>query len=198
MIGEHLKRKRLEALCENYYKENGCNSKTCECAYSKYCPSSNLTNLNQNSPVYLSVDKLNEVYNKQFPKPKPMNKRELETGMIVKLRNGSKLIVVKDVCSKGSLDLESYLYPILNIGNIINFRVTLSSYTWLLNHNQYESLDIVEVWKIPFDNILTLDLNFDLEDKAELIYKRTVRMTLKEIEEELGYQIELVEEKTAD
>lgn len=98
---------------------------------------------------------------------------DLKNGMIIEKRNGDRRLVVDD-------------YFIGWTGNV--GRTTKSAYTESLESIYDKDLDIVKVYSISMNNITEV---------CDLIWERRTKkkMTKKEIEKILGYEIDILEEE---
>lgn len=109
---------------------------------------------------------------------KEFSKSDLRTGMIVELRRGDLMFVVKNEIGisflnrEGCLNGDSYYDSLLN--------KTLSSFDVIKIYNP-ESIDKLS------------NINELCEKCGNLIWKRPKKMTRKEIEKILGYEIEIDE-----
>lgn len=126
---------------------------------------------------------------------------DLKTGMHVILRDGDEYIVLKDTCLYNSnYDYDTYEK---NIIKTLNSR----TYTSLNNYNEdftsaiSNELDIVEVYTCNYITAILESVKNEpdsftriFEEKPTKIFeeKPTKKMTLEEIEKELGYKIEIV------
>lgn len=113
---------------------------------------------------------------------KEFTKADLKTGMIVKLRNGKSLLVIKRENQLRMFDECQYLDG-SDLTDNLKSRL-------LLAETRHE-LDIVQVFApAPLEKVSNVvDL---IEEKGELIWERREEMTLEEIEKELGYKIKIV------
>lgn len=129
-----------------------------------------------------------------------MTKSELKTGMIVKYRDGSIRMVLRNILHSVDAYTDVLVGP--------HGWITLNSYSnELINIDPYSSsLDIVDVYRtLGVANYASLlegnhILNDDFIDTCcTLIWKRpepVVEMTIKEIEEKLGIQnLKIIEEQ---
>lgn len=120
-------------------------------------------------------------------------KRKLKTGMVVTFQNGQEHIVFKEIDS-----IYTNGEPGCNEGIILNandnswFR--LSRYNNDLKYEGKPAWDIVKVERVshPFAFV---DLNHS-RDIREVIWERksAIELTLKQVEDLLGYPIRIVEE----
>lgn len=116
------------------------------------------------------------------PKTKDFTKADLKDGMVVELRSGNSLLVVK---------MGENLKMLSKIQYYSGEDVTED-----LKEKDVEKrgeLDIVKVFApAPLEKVSNiLDL---IEIKGELLWERKEKMTLEEVEQELGYRIEIIEE----
>lgn len=105
-----------------------------------------------------------------------MTKSELKSGMVVKTRDGNILLVVE---IKGSLTLVAR-----------NEWNQTTNYCDDLKHEYYNVLDIMEVYDTKprsFDSMTNLS-----DKKPIWVRKPKKKMTVSQIEKELGYEIEIV------
>jgi hypothetical protein len=120
-------------------------------------------------------------------------KRRLKTGMVVTLQNGQECTVFKEIDS-----IYTNTEPGSNEGIILNasdnYWFKLSRYDNELRYSGKPSWDIVKVERVshPFA-FVDLDHSRGIR---ELIWERTpaIDLTLKQIEDLLGYPIRIVEE----
>lgn len=116
------------------------------------------------------------------PKTKDFTKADLKDGMVVELRSGKSLLVVKRGENLKMLSKIQYYSG--------------EDVTEDLKEKDVEKrgeLDIVKVFApAPLEKVSNiLDL---IEIKGELLWERKEKMTLEEVEQELGYRIEIIEE----
>lgn len=104
-------------------------------------------------------------------------KKDLKSGMVVELRNGSKRLIIE--CVEGLICAE------------ISNADFASQYNKDLTHSVHKHLDIQKVFDYP-----TISLNYMIDRNKKPIWERKVpkRMTITEIEKELGYPVEIVKE----
>lgn len=123
-----------------------------------------------------------------------MTKSELETGMIVTLRNGNEYVFFKDF----AVD-DDYCMKNDNEGIIVNGQLPswarIKNYSNDLKHNTYQDLDIVKV-EIPSHPYAFTNIPYDKRDR-KLMWERKEpkKMTVSEIEAILGYKVEIVSEE---
>lgn len=105
-----------------------------------------------------------------------MTKSKLKSGMIVKTREGDILLVVE---IKGSLTLVAR-----------NEWNPTTNYCDDLKHEDYDDLDIMEVYDTEPRSFASMT---NLSDKKPIwVRKPKKKMTVSQIEKELGYEIEIV------
>lgn len=127
--------------------------------------------------VYLAYKTLfeNEETRKEF------TKADLEDGMVVELRNGKHLLVIKRG-KKIKMLTETQYYSGEDVTEDLKQK----------NSEKRGELDIVKVFApAPLEKVANV-LNL-IEMKGEMLWERREKMTLEEIEQELGYKIEIVE-----
>ena len=108
---------------------------------------------------------------------------DLETGMVVQLRNGKSLLVIKR---------ENELRMFDEVQFLDGSDLTDNLKSRLLLAETRHSLDIMKVFApAPLEKVANV-LNL-IEMKGEMLWERREKMTLEEIEQELGYKIEIVE-----
>lgn len=120
-----------------------------------------------------------------------MTKQDLKTGMRVRTRNGELYLVLKD-CKTGHYGHQDLLFASFcgdyNIGDDYN-----NDLICVDSNDTDEDFDIVEVYtaKSGFADIDVLD-----RTSLKSIWKREEKkkMTVAEIEEKLGYEVEIVRE----
>lgn len=191
MITHLLKRERLGTYCKNH------ECKDCKDVYpilSKYCKKYNFTTLDKSSRFYMDnklVDKIYDDITLGTMLYDRITKPDLKTGMKVTFRNGEEYTVLRNVgsiqCFEEDCE-ELDIFHCLSTGHSIN----LKEYDFYLGHRINPELDIVEV-KVEMGS---LDRLFAPSDSLETIYsaEEKVKLTLEEIEQRLGYKIELVKE----
>lgn len=111
---------------------------------------------------------------------------DLKTGHIVTLRDGTKLVMYKDVALNASSD-RSFL-----VSDSDEWREFDGKYHEDLMHITCDQFDIMKVERPAY----IVDLGTTNAKYTEVVYERIKpkEMTLAEIEKELGYKIRLVEE----
>ena len=128
--------------------------------------------------VYLAYKTLfeNEETRKEF------TKADLQDGMVVELRNGKHLLVVKRG-KKLKMLTETQYYSGEDVTEDLKQK----------NNEKRGELDIVKVFApAPLEKVANV-LNL-IEMKGEMLWERREEMTLAEVEKELGYKIKIVEE----
>lgn len=105
------------------------------------------------------------------------SKKDLKSGMVVELRNGSKRLIIE--CDEGLICVE------------ISNADFVSQYNKDLTHSVHKHLDIQKVFDYP-----TISINYMIGKNKKPIWERKApkEMTIKEIEKELGYPIKIVKE----
>lgn len=104
-------------------------------------------------------------------------KKDLKSGMVVELKNGSKRLIIE--CDEELICVE------------ISNADFVSQYNEDLTHSVHKHLDIQKVFNYP-----TISLNYVVERNKKAIWERKApkEMTVAEIEKELGYPIKIVKE----
>ena len=113
-----------------------------------------------------------------------MRKSDLKTGMTVKYRNGSLAKVLKDV------NTEYYGHQdVLFAGK--NGFMNGDSYLEDLHAKMFRDYDIIEIYQRPGECVI---LDFDT---SKLLWRReeVKKLTVAEVEAELGYKVEIISEK---
>lgn len=120
-----------------------------------------------------------------------MKLSELKTGMHVILRDGNEYIVLKDTCLC-LFDTDTY-------GKNIIKKLNGATYTSLDNYNEdftntdgLKNLDIVEVYTCDCVSAIFKSAKDKPYSFTRIFEERPTKMTLEEIEKELGYKIEIV------
>lgn len=123
-----------------------------------------------------------------------MKLSDLKTGMHVILRDGDEYIVLKDTCLYSTYDYDTYEKNIIK-------RLNSKAYTSLDNYNEdftstrFKDLDIVEVYSCNCVTAILESVKNEPDSFIRIFEERpTKKMTLEEIEKELGYKIEIVNE----
>lgn len=119
-----------------------------------------------------------------------MKLSDLKTGMHVILRDGDEYIVLKDTCL--CLFYDTY-------GKNIIKNLNAKTYTSLDNYNEdfinadgFKTLDIVEVYTCDCVSDILESVKDEPNAFTRIFEERPTKMTLEEIEKELGYKIEIV------
>lgn len=146
-------------------------------------------------------------WNREMPEPKlkPANANNFpgfEINDVVQLRSGRLCIVLPNNMSKDNKSI-CYTYQNTNTGGIIDSGVTClnycSDYTGYIYERNYLD-DVIKLWRATPENALALiGFFFNKKEIPDLIkpiwVEPTVKkMTLKEIEKQLGYSIEIIAE----
>ena len=125
------------------------------------------------------VDRMYEILFEETRKE--FTKADLEDGMVVELRNGKHLLVIKRG-KKIKMLTETQYYSGEDVTEDLKQK----------NSEKRGELDIVKVFApAPLEKVANV-LNL-IEMKGEMLWERREKMTLEEIEQELGYKIEIVE-----
>ena len=123
-----------------------------------------------------------EVEERESEMKKEFTKADLQTGMVVKLRNNEYCFVIK----------RGEELRIFTENEFLDGKNILDN----LKSNMFEgktrySLDIMQVFAPAMLEKVT-GISCLNEEKGELLWERREKMTLEEIEKELGYKIEIV------
>ena len=173
------KAEKLSDYCEKYQSCSFCELKQyiCGCGVSW-----------KRRGCIISDKDVEEAYNIVFGKEKnKMNKEftknDLQTGMVVETKDGTKYVVMRNSCM-----------PAPDSDFIVNRNGwnTLNNYSDnLLENHYYSDLDIIKVYKPKYPNVIR---TFE-DDELKLIWQRKdyKEMTVAEIEEKLGYKIKIIE-----
>lgn len=129
-----------------------------------------------------SIDRMYEILFENEETRKEFTQADLETGMVVQLRNGKSLLVIKR---------ESELRMFDEVQFLDGSDLTDNLKSRLLLAETRHPLDIMKVFA-PADlknvsNVIEL-----IERKGELIWKRIEKMTYEEVKEIVGYDFEIV------
>lgn len=109
---------------------------------------------------------------------------DLCTGMLVTIKRGDTFMVMRDVVtsSGGREDI------VIKSNGAYMF---LSNYNEDMTDKGIRAYDIMKVYRAPSVDFLMSELKQEVHD---LIYERpAVKMTLKEVERELGYEVDIVD-----
>lgn len=122
-----------------------------------------------------------------------MTKSELKTGMIVTRRDGMKNTVYRDVVWSDCIGNDCTKGVVVNVA--YSSWNPLSGYNEDLTNKHASCFDIIKVEKPKHPFYLQKDPKECV--KTELLWEReeSKKMTVEEIEEILGYKIEIVSEK---
>ena len=144
-------------------------------------------------------------WNREMPEPEPANANDFpgfEINDVVQLRSGKLCIVLPNNKSKDNKSI-CYTYKPSTEGIIGSGVICLnhcSDYTGYIYERNYLD-DVVKLWRATPENALALIGHFfnkkEIPDHIKPIWveptEPTVKkMTLKEIEKELGYSIEII------
>ena len=129
-----------------------------------------------------SVNRAYEILLENEETRKEFTQADLETGMVVQLRNGKSLLVIKRESELRMFDEVQFLDG-SNLTDNLKSRLLLAE--------TRHPLDIMKVFA-PADlknvsNVIEL-----IERKGELIWKRIEKMTYEEVKEIVGYDFEIV------
>lgn len=140
------------------------------------------------------------------PKPEPANANDFpgfEINDVVQLRSGRLCIVLPNNRSKDNKSI-CYTHQNISTGNIIDSGVTCLNYCSDYTGYIYERNcldDVVKLWRAtPEDGLALIGYFFNRKEIPDFIKPIWVeptaptvkKMTLKEIEKELGYSIEII------
>ena len=145
-------------------------------------------------------------WDREMPKPEPANANDFpgfEINDVVQLRSGRLCIVLPNNRSKDNKSI-CYTHQNISTGNIIDSGVTClnycSDYTgYIYERNCFD--DVVKLWRAtPEDGLALIGYFFNRKEIPDFIKPIWVeptaptakKMTLKEIEKELGYSIEII------
>ena len=121
-----------------------------------------------------------------------MKLSDLETGMHVICKNGDEYVLIKNVTTHTSGQVKIVSAPMIAIND--TGWMDLMDYTEDLKDLDDEEFDIQEIYMPRYYRCVITPIYARPED-FELVWRRPVKkqMTLKEIEEALGYGVEIVE-----
>lgn len=179
MIGTYLKRKRLMMHCCDV----SCDTCSEKYATTRYCTKYNFEVKDKDSRYYCPDKIIDTIYAEIYGEEEAYNtmvKPELKIGMRVILRNGDSYLCMRNVGMSEEFD------DCVDILHSCYKDIYLNEYNNYLTHCTNSELDIVKVEISNKENFLNR--------MDEIIYSEKERLTLKEIEERLGYKIELVKE----
>ena len=119
-----------------------------------------------------------------------MTKKDLKTGMLVKLRNGNVYRVYKELVANSF----SQNHDLLMAYDFIGIHQLLANYNNDLTHECYDYLDIVEV-RLIWDTGYLKRNDFKFEN-LKLLWQREEKKkyTYKQLKEILGEEFEIVKE----
>lgn len=125
-----------------------------------------------------------------------MKLSDLKTGMHVILRDGDEYIVLKDTCLCNCLcnayDYDTYEKNIIKTLNSKTY-TSLDNYNEDFTSTRFKGLDIVEVYTCDCITAILESVKNEPDSFIRIFEERpTKKMTLEEIEKELGYKIEIV------
>lgn len=144
-----------------------------------------------------------ECWDREMPEPKPANANDFpgfEINDVVQLRDGRLCIVLPNDKSKDNKSI-CYTYKKLNTEDIIGSGVTCLNYCSDYTGYIYEKNcfnDVIKLWRATPENALSLIGYFfnkkEIPNHIKPIWVEPTakRMTIKEIEKELGYSIEII------
>ena len=144
-----------------------------------------------------------ECWDREMPEPKPANANDFpgfEINDVVQLRDGRLCIVLPNDKSKDNKSI-CYTYKKLNTEDIIGSGVTCLNYCSDYKGYIYEKNcfnDVIKLWRATPENALSLIGYFfnkkEIPNHIKPIWVEPTakRMTIKEIEKELGYSIEII------
>lgn len=115
-----------------------------------------------------------------------MTKSELKTGMIVTLRNKMKMFVYRDCATTTPIEEGVFVNQYTSKCNY------MTEYGEDLTHKVFSSLDIMKVEKVVHPFFFQRNPNDILAAQVCWVREEARKMTKEEIEEILGYKIEIV------
>lgn len=130
-----------------------------------------------------------------------MTKEDLKTGMLVEIENGNLYIVLKDTDVFGHRDvLSSINFKHGGYLALDDYSETLEFFTTNFGWGEFTIKTVYDYETYPgtlFRDLIALGK--PRADRMTLLWKREPRkrMTLKEVEEELGYKVEIIQEEVA-
>ena len=118
-----------------------------------------------------------------------MTKSDLRTGMIVTYREGRRGVVYLNVYP---VQLDKSNDVIVDNGD---GWMRLADYNEDLTCKSYDKYDIVKIESVP--NVLWFTTPFDEKLKTKVLWERpeTKKITISEIENILGYKVEIINDK---
>lgn len=132
-----------------------------------------------------------------------MTKDRLKSGMICTLRNGQKYMVLKDSCySSGKYSKDNTSDIMICIDNNrerCGGYMSLDTYTNDLTHiiDKYSTIDEAKEWDVVCVTASKYCADYgayitDLNKDVPIYERKKVKMTLEQIETELGYEVEII------
>lgn len=112
-----------------------------------------------------------------------MTLNDLKTGMIVKIREGSSYIIMRDFIDEGDI------LAGLSCNNVIsNTWTSLSNYNQDMTHSELPNLDIVSVYASP---------EYSVDTPTKLLWERKEykEVTIQEIQEKFGCKVKIIDDK---
>lgn len=126
---------------------------------------------------------------------------DLKTGMIVTLRKGVQYAVMRNTAAEKPEHKNVFVYTNFDQSKVLSFYdggcgfMTFDRYNSNLTHVYDSKWDIVKV-EIPKHAYGFMDLTYRVEDRKVIWIEPTaVKLTVAEIENRLGYKIEIVSEE---
>lgn len=144
-------------------------------------------------------------WNREMPESKENTSSNsfpgFEINDVVQLRNGKLCIVLPNNVSENNKSL-FYKYDIrkAGYGSGLSYASHCCDYTDNIYNNKSYNYDVVKLWRSDSENaFMTIGYFFNKESNLKTIKpiwqeQPTKKMTLKEIEQKLGYSVEIVEE----
>ena len=122
---------------------------------------------------------------------KEFKKEDLRTGQVVKLRDGSFMLVLLGSKIYHSGEFTVDFYDIKD-----GSAMTLKDYTDDLTYNfiNNDRYDVVSVYEVSLSSLIRNSMDIENIEEIRCIYERLPlrRMTIEQIEKELGYRIEII------
>lgn len=119
-----------------------------------------------------------------------MKLSDLKTGWRVELRDGNTYVVLRD-CETSVYGHQDIMFINLNTINFGGYTVG-SDYDSKLLNKEYSDYDIMKVYAMYVDSVA-----FNKDYMGDLVWERSLEpkdMTLKDIEDKLGYPVRIVGE----
>lgn len=191
---------------DKYYSEDKFRLKP----YGKWCPYHlGYEGVPKETDLCLAVKSYSceECWNREMPEPKPepANANDFpgfEINDVVQLRSGRLCIVLPNNRSKDNKSI-CYTYKRINTEDITGSGISCLNYCSNYTGYIYEKNcldDVIKLWRATPENALTL-IGYFFNNKEIPGYIKPIwveptvkKMTLKEIEKELGYSIEIISE----